>query len=253
MWKCNSPVGDSVIVRPTVLSHDAIPVFIVGTGTYPSFVNDAGERHTAYPHVEVSLAEKRFSADRYVSNYYITAYSGKDDAARRKLAVIAWNVPCGELRTAEEIQALIDSLANQIVEAVERCNSLDDVYAAARQRLSILTDLVPECQTRAGYERACAAAGVDALSDGEIAQSYGVAYGVFSFPEYQPDHIIMMRLAAARKDALEKQLAVERMQTQRPATAQTIERGGQLWEPCECGREPVYMPLHLCAACWPKS
>jgi len=28
---------------------------------------------------------------------------------------------------------------------------------------------------------------------------------------------------------------------------------GQLWEECpRCGREPVYMPLHLCDHCWPK-
>lgn len=28
---------------------------------------------------------------------------------------------------------------------------------------------------------------------------------------------------------------------------------GQLWEECpRCGREPVYMPLHLCEHCWPK-
>jgi len=29
---------------------------------------------------------------------------------------------------------------------------------------------------------------------------------------------------------------------------------GQLWEECpQCGREPIYMPLHLCAHCWPKN
>lgn len=29
---------------------------------------------------------------------------------------------------------------------------------------------------------------------------------------------------------------------------------GQLWEECErCGREPVYMPLHLCDRCWPSA
>lgn len=31
-----------------------------------------------------------------------------------------------------------------------------------------------------------------------------------------------------------------------------IEKRGQLWEPCGCGREPVYMPLHLCDRCWPE-
>ena len=27
---------------------------------------------------------------------------------------------------------------------------------------------------------------------------------------------------------------------------------GQLWEQCDCGNEPVYAPLHLCASCWPE-
>lgn len=28
---------------------------------------------------------------------------------------------------------------------------------------------------------------------------------------------------------------------------------GQLWEECRrCGEEPIYMPLDLCASCWPK-
>ncbi len=32
-----------------------------------------------------------------------------------------------------------------------------------------------------------------------------------------------------------------------------VKKGGQLWEPCRCGREPVYLPLHLCEKCWPSS
>ena len=27
---------------------------------------------------------------------------------------------------------------------------------------------------------------------------------------------------------------------------------GQLWEPCKCGKEPVYMPSHLCEKCLNK-
>jgi len=29
-------------------------------------------------------------------------------------------------------------------------------------------------------------------------------------------------------------------------------QNGQLWEPCSCGREPVYLPLGVCDKCWPK-
>jgi len=36
------------------------------------------------------------------------------------------------------------------------------------------------------------------------------------------------------------------------ATARLPQREGQLWEGCEkCDAEPSYMPLHLCANCWP--
>lgn len=31
------------------------------------------------------------------------------------------------------------------------------------------------------------------------------------------------------------------------------QKTGQLWEPCHCGREPIYMPLMLCDRCWPKT
>lgn len=42
--------------------------------------------------------------------------------------------------------------------------------------------------------------------------------------------------------------------TAQPAPVETVpEKSGQLWEPCgRCGAEPVYMPLHLCADCWPQ-
>lgn len=30
-----------------------------------------------------------------------------------------------------------------------------------------------------------------------------------------------------------------------------VKKGAQLWEQCECGEEPVYLPLHKCDKCWP--
>ena len=38
-----------------------------------------------------------------------------------------------------------------------------------------------------------------------------------------------------------------------PQAAAGPRKTGQLWEECpQCGREPIYMPLHLCDHCWPK-
>lgn len=39
-----------------------------------------------------------------------------------------------------------------------------------------------------------------------------------------------------------------------PPPPQWIKPEGQLWEPCpRCGKEPVLMPLHLCAECYPEA
>ena len=33
-----------------------------------------------------------------------------------------------------------------------------------------------------------------------------------------------------------------------------VKKTGQLWEPCpRCGKDPIYLPLELCADCWPKA
>lgn len=37
-----------------------------------------------------------------------------------------------------------------------------------------------------------------------------------------------------------------------PRSTGIPKKEGQLWEPCQCGNEPVYMPLNLCAQCWPR-
>jgi ribosomal protein S27AE len=40
--------------------------------------------------------------------------------------------------------------------------------------------------------------------------------------------------------------------TGKPIAQGGPKKTGQLWEECpKCGREPIYMPLHLCDHCWP--
>jgi ribosomal protein S14 len=109
--------------------------------------------------------------------------------------------------------------------------------------------------SRTEYETACGAVNVGALSDDEC-QSYGVRYGDFRYPQYDPDHIVKMHLAYLRMCALDEAEEQEKRQAEaerQPAAAHPPSKTGQLWEPCEvCGREPVYMPLMLCDRCWPK-
>lgn len=47
--------------------------------------------------------------------------------------------------------------------------------------------------------------------------------------------------------------AVERRARRQKPVNCGPKKTGQLWEECpRCGREPIYMPLHLCDRCWPK-
>lgn len=75
--------------------------------------------------------------------------------------------------------------------------------ADAERRMSVASHLKGECNTRTGYESACAKAGVAAFSDQEITSSYGVDFGDFGFPEYSPETVVQIALARHRKTALE--------------------------------------------------
>lgn len=252
MWTLKSSNGRPIFAQ-RVLVDGPVPVFLVGSGSYPKFINEHGELHSDLPHVEVSLASALSNGALFVTNYYITAVNGWRNGRQRAIR-IASHVSCGRLTTEAEIQALLDSLSGEISAAVEQCHCMDATHEAAQQRLAILGDLTPQCATREGYERACEAAGVDALPDDEIRGSYGVTYGNFSFPEYQPDFIIKMALAAARQHAINEAAAVAPQQAIHchAANSHAPAKAGQLWEQCRCGQEPVYLPLHLCEKCWPK-
>ena len=53
-------------------------------------------------------------------------------------------------------------------------------------------------------------------------------------------------------DAERKRQEAEAAARSQPSGNTPVERCGQLWEPCEnCGKEPVYLPLHRCDSCWP--
>ena len=113
---------------------------------------------------------------------------------------------------------------------------------------------VPQRLTRAQYEAACLQFGVPCRADGEI-DEYGAEYGEYDWLTY---------FATASKRVLGVDLALKQRRwrcyrRERPApppappiASQTLRKTGQLWEECpRCGREPVYMPLHLCDRCWP--
>lgn len=102
--------------------------------------------------------------------------------------------------------------------------------------------------TRAQFEAICADIGKPAPADDDLG-GYGDRYGSFFWSQYQrdnPDHILL----AARQARF---FTLPRPEpTPEPAPAGPPTKQGQLWEPCRCGREPIYMPLELCSMCWPR-
>ncbi len=254
-WQLKTTPPSKIIVTPRVLVHGEIPVFLSATGYYSEFVSSAGDSSCEHPHVMVSLAESTIhgpdGSDRWVNSVYVSAV-GEQKIGRRQILPVVSCQACRPARTDAEVQALIDSLAPQIAEALALCGRIDEVFQEAERSTAVIAQLKGECVTREGYEGACATAGVDSISDAEIASSYGIAYGEFSFPEYSSDTVVRMALARHRKRALEAEARVQfdDRAPERPVAIPV--KAGQLWEPCRCGREPVYMPLHLCDTCWPK-
>lgn len=50
------------------------------------------------------------------------------------------------------------------------------------------------------------------------------------------------------------EVGVEAFSNSEPEQKPTsVRKTGQIWEQCECGEEPVNMPLFLCDNCWPES
>jgi len=258
-WQLETAPTSKAIVVPRVIAHGVIPVLLSATGRYSVFISSAGETSNEAPHVKVSLAEAVShgpnGADRWVDHVYVDAVGALKNGRQNTIPVVSYQ-KCQPARTEVEIQALIDGLAPKIAEALDICGRLDEVFQDAARRTAVIGQLKGECDTREGYETACATAGVDTVTDADIATSYAIAYGDFSFPEYSPEVIVQMVLARYRKIALDAEAKsaanLEPEGVPQQSTPTVPVKSGQLWEPCRCGKEPVYMPLHLCDACWPK-
>jgi hypothetical protein len=128
--------------------------------------------------------------------------------------------------------------------AVEACRLKDIVRAAQGDGTGL---------SREGYEQRVAELGLRIFADDEM--GYGVRYGDYSWPEYSPEHCAAMVLARRRLTAMDEETcrAVDARRRLDEDGRGVARKAGQLYEPCpRCGREPVYMPLHLCEDCWPR-
>lgn len=238
--------------------EDRVPVLIKRTGTYPVAVSDDGrttENGKGYtPHIEISISGGSGGGTKFYSGVTVLAVGRwQRNGTRRQMIVFSKQSYDRNMEKATP-ERFIQLGKSYIDQAIDLLGKMDELYEAAKE-------FVERAYRYSGpffrdeYEAICAACEVDALPDDEIFSSYAVKYGDFQFPEYSAEHIAKMYLAGQRNLQLEKE-AKEIREKQRAAAADefmSVKREGQLWEPCEqCGKEPVYLPLHLCDNCWPK-
>lgn len=229
----------------SIFESDGVPVLVKYVGRYPTATCDDGRSTKTDPHILISISRGSISGAEYFSGVTVEAVGRWEGAVRKSLPVFSMVYYTARERTATP-DVWVEIGKRQLPEAMQALASIDAQYAAANEfadRASAYTQPL----SRGQYVAAASELGVECLSDAECL-SYGVKYGVFSFPEYSPQYVAAMHLAALRW----RQLQCEQKPRPTPAVARPPAKTGQLWEPCEvCGAEPVYMPLHLCEACWP--
>lgn len=245
--------------RTSVLRQGAVPVILCEIQRTPVAESSMGESTETVPHVLVAVASGCLTGGGaapqwYASSISIKALGGPLPGGRRQVLQIVGHHPC-RADNPEALQQVLDSLQGKIDLAVDKASRISKIYSEAGRRLAGISGQREQCAARDGYEAACNALGTTPIPDDEISNSYGIRYGHFAFPEYEPEYVARMTLASYRLlalDAERKRQEAEAAARSQPSGNTPVERCGQLWEPCEnCGKEPVYLPLHRCDSCWP--
>jgi hypothetical protein len=116
---------------------------------------------------------------------------------------------------------------------------------------------VSEKPSRVEYEAACVRLGCKAKSDQDavhFAKWYSEYAGAYH--RHSPRDMAAISLHIRYGRSIARQLEAQRREEEKRTMTLRHEppkKEGQLWEPCpNCGKEPVYMPLHVCADCWDK-
>lgn len=180
-------------------------------------------------HDDADLAGNGYTYSRCLYNEWVTRPEEVTPAIERALATV---------QTAD--------LTPEWTQIGERYAARDALLAA-----------VPEAPTRAEYEAACARLGCDPMPD-ERAAFFSEQYSGYAgrYHAQPPIEMAQVTLHIRYGRPIAKRLEAERREQERLAMMTPREppkKQGQLWEPCpNCGREPVYMPLHLCDQCWDR-
>jgi len=229
---------------------DGTIILIENTGSYPVAVAEDGRSTEDSPYIGISINGGTRNGVPFYNGVTVTANGTWHNGRRRRLIAFSSVHHDGKHDTAAP-DYWIALGKSKIGAAIAVLIGIDEIFDAA-QKIIAAAWAYQKPMSRAEYEAACAACRVDMLTDVECT-SYGVRYGSFSFPEYPPANVAAMHLATRRMAALDRERAAQAQQQTPPAPRVIPAREGQLWEPCgRCGREPVYMPLHLCDQCWPR-
>lgn len=232
MWSIEKNYHASGVIE--LFEQDGVPVLVAQAGRYPDAVSDDGRSTKETPHVLISV-------HKGVAVYAIGEWH---HSYRRQLKVFA-------IQDDACIDEMILVGKSKIKDAICELQRMNEKYDEAAE---IVTQALKYEKpfARDEYEVACVTCSVEPMSDADCL-GYGVKYGDFTFPEYTAKHIVKMHLAMRRMQWLMADEANNRALHVATLPESKLQKGGQLWEPCErCGAEPVYMPLHLCDKCWLK-
>lgn len=199
------------IVTPKAVIDGPIPVFI-SSSNYGArqFVSSDGLCSDDIPHVWLTLNELLHPGSETLILVTITACGVKDGGLmpypvhREPLPPL---VGTGEDSTvnAKDVEALLAALAPQIDQALQVCASIDEHYAQAQSKLDSRARLVAMCETRKGYEAACAEAGIEPEDDAVIMGCPCKTQGEPEFPYDPPESVVESDLLKARYEALRTQ------------------------------------------------
>lgn len=243
-WQFN-PADFHIRGAIAAFEHDGVPVVIRRVGTYANAVcGDLSTQNVSY--VLISVGSVCVGGKFFAHGASVTAFGTWVSGQQRTIAVASYPSD-----TAEGQDAAIDLAKSNLDAAVAALRGMDGAYAAASTRGECM-QAYSEPLARADYETACFSCAVTSLSDDDCG-GYGVRHGQFSYPEYSAEYCVSMHLARLRMRHMDAAKITDA--ATRPASIPAIPKmDGQLWEECErCGAEPIYMPLHLCAKCWPTA
>lgn len=242
-WQQLSPESGINNKLDQLFVFEGYPVLVHSTGQYPVAVNIQGETTRNHPYFSIQHWGMSQGASTVYTGISLVGFAGNRRGYRDALTL--WSMSLDNVSDIAPYVALAQQQLN-----VTELESISAQFDAAEKRIA-QGNRYNDGLSRDAYEAACQALNVPSLPDAQCS-----SWGVYTFPSYSADEVLAQKLAYQRwrqidKEAQAKRAAQEALKaTQAPSIPRQT---GQLWEPCMCGREPIYMPLHLCNKCWPTA